>query len=298
MQTTKTECPVCGPALTSPVGECHRQPVVSCDSCGLMFVGECQAVANTEEFFRSEHVDDEELTREHYVTFRRESLEREAAVIQRLVPDGGRLLDVGTASGYFLREFSEAPGWETVGVEPSAVSTRFAQTEFGLDVREGYLIEQKFDAASFDVVTSLDAFNCHREPNQDLAEIFRILKPGGYFAVEIPGQSYRMLTGSGPLCRILFGCSLRLNAGVNFFFYTTQSLVTMAERVGFTLQDAYPESTPSRGSLPSRFAKTAYFAATSIMYRLTSGRIHFAPKEYLIFHKPAATARQVHRKAA
>lgn len=290
MTTTKTECPVCGPATTSFVGECHQQPVVSCDDCGLMFVGECQTVADTEEFFRTEHVDREELTAMHYVTFRRDSLEREAGVIQRLLPEGGRLLDVGTASGYFLREFADKPGWEPVGVEPSAVSTRFARAEFGLDVREGYLIEQQFDAASFDVVTSLDAFNCHRSPNEDLAEIHRLLKPGGIFAIEIPGQSYRMLTGSGLLCRLLFGCSLRLNAGVNFYFYTTQSLVTMARRAGFQLQDSYPESTPVQGRWVARMAKTAWFRATSLLYRATAGRVHYAPKEYLIFRKPVAPA--------
>ncbi|MCR9199084.1 MAG: class I SAM-dependent methyltransferase [Planctomycetaceae bacterium] len=286
--TTKTECPVCGPAATSAVGVCHEQPVVACTQCGLLFVGECQTVEDTEEFFRSEHVDSEELTAMHYVTFRKDSLEREAAVIQRLYPEGGRLLDVGTASGYFLREFADVSGWEPVGVEPSAVSTRFARQEFGLDVREGYLQEQQFAAESFDVVTSLDAFNCHREPNEDLAEIHRVLKPGGTFAIEIPGQSYRMLTGSGPLCRLLFGCSLRLNAGVNFYFYTTQALVTMAQRAGFVLQDAYPESTPVQGRLVSRLAKSAYFTATSLLYRLTGGRVHYAPKEYLIFRKPAA----------
>ena len=132
---------------------------------------------------------------------------------------------------------------------------------------KAYLIEQQFDAASFDVVTSLDAFNCHRSPNEDLAEIHRLLKPGGIFAIEIPGQSYRMLTGSGLLCRLLFGCSLRLNAGVNFYFYTTQSLVTMARRAGFQLQDSYPESTPVQGRWVARMAKTAWFRATSLLYR-------------------------------
>lgn len=292
----KTDCPVCGPGSTTFAGECHDLPVVSCDICKLMFVGECSELEETEEFFRSEHVDSEEVTERHYVSFRSDSLKREAAVVKRLLPEGARILDVGTASGYFLNEFDENEGWDRVGVEPSAVSTKFAKTQFGLDVKEGYLGEQDFDADSFDVVTSLDAFNCHRTPNEDLQEIHRILKPGGYFAVEIPGQSYRMLTGSGPLCWLFFGCGLRLNAGVNFYFYTTQSLVTMAERAGFELTDSYAESTPSYGSLPARIAKKAYFTATSMLYRLTGGKVHYAPKEFLIFQKPerAATVLKLH----
>ena len=285
--TTQTECPVCGPTATSPVGECHNHPVVRCNDCGLMFVGACSSVEETEEFFRNEHVDAEETTELHYVSWRGDSLKREAAALQKMLPDGGRLLDVGTASGFFLKEFDGMENWQVEGVEPSAVSTKFACERFGLNVRQGYLNEQNYDDAAFDVVTSLDAFNCHRTPNEDLAEIFRILKPGGLFAVEIPGQSFRMLTGSGLVCRLLFGVPLRLNAGVNFYFYTSRSLITMAERAGFEIEHAFPEAMPSRGSWPVRIAKGAYFAATSAIYRLTHGRIHYAPKEFLMFRKPS-----------
>ncbi|APZ94662.1 class I SAM-dependent methyltransferase [Fuerstiella marisgermanici] len=281
----ETECPVCGPADRTLVGECHDLPVVRCVQCSLMFVGECDSVEDTEEFFRSEHVDAEETTELHYVNFRKESLKREAAIVRRLVPDGGRLLDVGTASGYFLKEFDDAENWRVEGVEPSAVSTQFAQQRFGLNVRQGYLAEQNYAAESFDVVSSLDAFNCHRTPNEDLAEMYRILKPGGFFVVEFPGQNYRMLTGSGPLCRLFFGCSLRLNAGVNFFFYTTEALVRMASRVGFEVRESHPEAMPSHGRLPARMAKFAYFRGTSAAYRLTGGRLHLAPKELIVFQK-------------
>ena len=294
-ECVKTECPVCGPASRTPVGECHDLPVVCCDVCSLMFVGECSTVDETEEFFRTEHVDAEETTQLHYVSYRSDSLQREAAVVQRLVPHGGRLLDVGTASGYFLKEFQGMENWDVEGVEPSAVSTNFARDQFGLNVHQGYLSEQNYPAQTFDVVTSLDAFNCHRTPNEDLAEIFRIVKPGGLFAVEMPGQSYRMLTGSGLLCRLFFGVPLRLNAGVNFYFYTTSSLVAMASRAGFEVVESHPEAMPSRGSLPARLVKGAYFHATSLLYRMTSGRIHYAPKEFLIFRKPASlTCRGTH----
>lgn len=287
--TVTTECPVCGPGSTSFVGECHQHPVVRCDSCRLMFVGECSTVEETEEFFRTEHVDDRQTTERHYIDWRKDSLEREAAIVRRLAPEGGRLLDVGTASGYFLKRFSGLSGWTVEGVEPSAVSAKFARQEFGLNVHQGYLNEQNYKSDTFDIVTSLDAFNCHRTPNEDLAEIYRITKPGGWFAIEIPGQNYRMLTGSGLACRLLFGCSLRLNAGVNFYFYTTRALATMASRAGFELLDSYPEAMPTIGSPFARTAKAAYFTATSVLYRLTQGRINYAPKEFLVFRKPIGT---------
>lgn len=287
MTTTTTICPVCGPEETSAVGLCHEHPVVQCNRCHLMFVGACSPVEQTEQFFRTEHVDAEETTELHYVTFRGESLRREAALVRKLMPHGGRLLDVGTASGFFLKEFEGYRDWQVEGVEPSAVSTRYAVEKFGLNVRTGYLKEQSYDDESFDVVTSLDAFNCHREPNEDLAEIARILKPGGIFAIEIPGQRYRLLTGSGILCQLLFGVPLRLNAGVNFFFYDTQSLVKLVERTGLIREKSFPESMPNHGSLPARLMKRSFFYATALLYKMTSGQLHYAPKEFLIFRKPA-----------
>lgn len=286
-ECVKTICPVCGPSNTTFVGECHDYPVVECDECSLMFVGECETVDETQDFFRTEHVGDSAETQEHYVDFRSNSLQKEANVVRRLCPDGGRLLDVGTASGCFLKNFANDSKWNVEGVEPSEVSARFAREQFGLNVRTGYLSEQHYNSDSFDVVTSLDAFNCHRTPNEDLAEIYRITKPGGCFAVEIPGQNYRMLTGSGLACRLLFGRSLRLNAGVNFFFYTTEALVKMASRAGFELVESYPEAMPRCGNVVSQAMKMAYSSASAVAYRVTSGRFHYAPKELLVFRKPA-----------
>ena len=103
-----------------------------------------------------------------------------------------------------------------------------------------------------------------------------------------------MLTGSGPLCRLLFGVPLRLNAGVNFYFYTTDALVTMAERAGFVREASFPESTPDCGSMLARAGKAVWFAATSALYRMSGGRIHYAPKEFLLFRKPLIS----HQRAA
>ena len=114
-----------------------------------MFVGQCSTIEETEEFFRSEHVDQEDTTELHYVSWRGSSLKREAAALRKLVPEGGRLLDVGTASGFFLKEFDGLQEWNVEGVEPSAVSTRFARERFGLNVQQGYLNEQNYQDGSF-----------------------------------------------------------------------------------------------------------------------------------------------------
>ncbi|MFN9719226.1 MAG: class I SAM-dependent methyltransferase, partial [Planctomycetota bacterium] len=176
-----------------------------------MYVSECQDPSETQEFFRKKQITDPQSTKTAYVDYRRKSLERGAARIRNLVPGGGRLLDVGTASGFFLRQFVDHPGWKTEGVEPSRVSADYARRTFGVTVHDGFLAEQNFPASCFDVVCSLDAFCCHRTPREDMQEFFRILAPGGFLAIEIPGHRFRMLTGSGFLYRTMTGRSLRLN---------------------------------------------------------------------------------------
>lgn len=251
-----------------------------------MFVGECAAVECTQEFFRDEHVDNEEVTHENYVNVRRRSLVREAALVRRHLPAGGRLIDVGTASGYFLQQFAGDEKWEVEGVEPSKASCRYARQTFGLKIHEGYLPDQKFDEAAFEVVTSLDSFNCHREPRQDMQEFFRILKPGGILAMEVGGQRFRLLTGSGLFSRLVFGKSLRLNAGVNYFYYNRDTLTRLAAMAGFEPVESYPEAMPDPGSRLKRLFRDAYFHASAAVYRLSGGRWNLAPKEFFIFRKP------------
>ncbi|MCA9051698.1 MAG: class I SAM-dependent methyltransferase [Planctomycetaceae bacterium] len=261
-------------------------PIVRCCDCGLVFVGEAEPAETTREFFRSEHITDRELTELHYVEWRRESLVREAELIRRLRPSGGRLLDVGAASGMFVRQFEGDARWSAEGVEPSHVSAQFAREQFGLSVYTGFLDDQDFDADCFDVITSLDSFVCHRKPLQDLREMFRILKPGGLLAIEIGGWNFRRLTSTGPLCRLIHGVPARLNAGVNYFYYDRRTLSALAEKCGFHYRHCFPEAMPSVGSRPVRGVKWLYFQATAVPYRLSGGRISLVPKELVVFEKP------------
>ncbi|MEZ6061040.1 MAG: class I SAM-dependent methyltransferase [Planctomycetaceae bacterium] len=279
-------CPICGPANRIPFTECSGFPIVRCCGCRLLFVGEAAPVEQTQDFFRSEHITDEGSTQQHYVDWRKDSLAREAAIIRRMYPDGGRLLDVGAASGFFLHQFQNQPSWEVTGVEPSCVSTAFARKHFGLRIHNGYLHDAAYSDETFDVVTSLDSFTCHREPAADLREIHRILNPGGLLAIEIGGLNFRLLKGTGILCRLLYGRPARLNAGVNYFYYNRTTLTMLAESCGFNYETSFAESMPTIGSTLVRAFKQSYFHMTAMAYRWSNGRASLVPKEFILFRKP------------
>jgi SAM-dependent methyltransferase len=200
------------------------------------------------------------------------------------------LLDVGTADGFLLHQFQGDPAWEVAGVEPSRESVMYARQTFGVTVHQGFLSDHKFADGSFDVVCSMDAFLCHRNPLEDMREFFRILAPGGVLAVEIPGHRFRMLVGSGRLYRWLTGRSLRLNAGVNFFYFTRETLSRLAGMCGFELVTSYPEGMSRSDRFPGQLFRSIWDGGAAALYHLTGGHLNFCAKELCIFRRPASVA--------
>jgi hypothetical protein len=117
-----------------------------------------------------------------------------------------------------------------------------------------------------------------------------VLAPGGVLAIEIPGHRFRMLFGSGLIYRLLTGHSLRLNAGVNFFYYTRETLTQLAELCGFELEASYPESMPRSERPLKQLFRSLWDTGAAALYHLTGGRLNYCSKELCIFRKPNSSA--------
>jgi len=107
-------------------------------------------------------------------------------IVQRFV-NGGNLLDVGCASGIFLRQASEA-GWRVVGVEPSTVLCAKAEKLLGDRGRVHCttLQQANLSAASFDVVTLWDVLEHVPDPLAFVRHCTILLRPDGYLFVNVP----------------------------------------------------------------------------------------------------------------
>lgn len=105
-------------------------------------------------------------------------------VIRRAGPSG-RILDVGCATGIFLNGMQQR-GWQAVGIEPSHFAAEYARKRFGLEVVEGFLEDTNFAAESFDAVSLWDVLEHVYSPAETLAEIARLLKPGGWLVMSLP----------------------------------------------------------------------------------------------------------------
>jgi SAM-dependent methyltransferase len=97
---------------------------------------------------------------------------------------GARLLDIGCGAGDYL-SFMRRLGFKVQGLEPGAAAVKAARAR-GLDVRRGTLGSVAFPAKRFDVVTLNHVFEHIGEPRKAMAEIRRILKPGGTLVIGVP----------------------------------------------------------------------------------------------------------------
>lgn len=109
----------------------------------------------------------------------------------------GRLLDVGSGSGEKAVKFSYV-GWNVTGVETDREAAKRACASYPIEVRGGYLQEQKFPDESFDAVTLLFVLEHVPDPLGVLKEVRRVLAPGGALMIDVPNFDSRLRSAFGP----------------------------------------------------------------------------------------------------
>jgi SAM-dependent methyltransferase len=96
-----------------------------------------------------------------------------------------RMLDVGSALGDSLIEAKKL-GWkELYGVELSKYAA-IESKKRELKISIGTLYSARYPSNYFDIVTIQDVIEHVKDPEKELKEIYRILKPGGYVFIVTP----------------------------------------------------------------------------------------------------------------
>jgi 2-polyprenyl-6-hydroxyphenyl methylase / 3-demethylubiquinone-9 3-methyltransferase len=110
-------------------------------------------------------------------------------------PAGAAVLDVGCGGGLLAEEFARL-GCRVTGVDPSSASLETAQghaRDGGLDIAyvQGCGEAMQFDDAAFDVVYCCDVLEHVDDVGKTVAEIARVLKPGGAFLYDTINRTLR-----------------------------------------------------------------------------------------------------------
>jgi SAM-dependent methyltransferase len=170
----------------------------------------------------------------------------------------GRLLEVGCAGGWLLKQAAER-GWQVRGVELSGTAVAHART-LGLEVTQGELAQARFPDAAFDLVYMGDVLEHVPDCHATLAEVARVLRAGGHLYLRGPITTHSIARS---LALALYrhagdGIVLR-EPPYHLWEFTPRSLRNLARAVGLEVVRLRQSKIPpgwSRGekTLPQRLA--------------------------------------------
>ena len=197
-------CPMCGCAGSEPRfsrrdrdGSNELFYIVACGDCGMLRVDPRPTLETIGRYYGSTYSwkADEPvrglLARaihgvEHWYRFH--LLRYQTRKMRRFTHarPGAEILDIGCGSGDRLLVYQRM-GYSAYGVEISQ-SADYARDHLNLRVRRGTLLEAHYEDNQFDVVTLYNVLEHLHDPEAELAEIHRILKPGGAIVVDVPNR--------------------------------------------------------------------------------------------------------------
>lgn len=162
---------------------------------------------------------------------------REYVVLAKRHVDSGRWLDVGCGGGLLLELASEA-GYEAEGIELTADRRAVALEVTGLPVHGVPVEELGYPDGSFDVITLINVFSHLTTPAGTLAELRRILRPGGV-----------LILATGEMTDGVQKSHVHnWNLGDHLYFLGDRTMRQYADRLGYSI--AHHE----RSWLPARLA--------------------------------------------
>lgn len=173
-----------------------RFRLVRCPSCGLIRQNPRPAPDSIDAYYPSSYEPYSRTIADEPSLARR--LDRWYGMLKRrrLIESyqrGGRILDVGCATGNFLAEMVRTGRWTALGIEPNEQAAAVASEKLGLDVRPGRLEDVELPAESFDVVTMWNVLEHVHDPVSDLQRVARLLRPGGTLVFSLPNvDSYEV----------------------------------------------------------------------------------------------------------
>lgn len=221
-----SSCPVCHSARFKKTftNKWKKSSFIICKNCNLIFQNPQENLAQTMARYDQDYFDYEVANQENFFNLIKLTLD-DFSIIDTL-PTGASVLEVGSATGLFLR-YMNSRGFNTTGVEVCKQSVDYGRKAYGVNLIHGRLEEQQFNTGGFDFIHFSHLIEHLNNPVEFLTEIYRILKPGGYTMITTPNSS-------GVFAKY-YRESWRCIVDDHLFIFNTTNLHMLLERLGFTV---------------------------------------------------------------
>lgn len=181
-----TACPLCAAPGARPLVEFPELAFGACEGCGVIYkraqqpalaagYDEAYFVAGSAKYVRRW---------EHRVR----KCRRQLVAARELAPAARDVLDLGCSVGYVL-EAARREGLSAAGLDTAAFAVEACRSR-GFRAEQGTLDALPFPDGSFDIVTAKHVLEHTERPLAALAEIRRVLRPGGVLLVVVPDAGY------------------------------------------------------------------------------------------------------------
>ena len=189
-------CGLCGSADNNLVAVQHLFGedfhVVRCRSCGLIRTNPRPTAEWKSHFYDPQYNALPELHGRDFIYApeddRLPSYRRLLQFVKGRMRSGGRLIDVGAASGVFVKMAIDE-GLDAIACDYSMEALAFAKEHFGVPTLQSPAESVAAPDNSFDFVTMFHTIEHLPDPVGVLREMYRILKPGGCILLETPNYT-------------------------------------------------------------------------------------------------------------
>src|ERR1017187_4390480 len=185
-------CAVCGNAKCGPLFknlQRSRFSVARCPGCGLEFLAPQPDPEEIAQIYSADYYIPWDMKRsENEVTakMKRLTFARRLRELRQFV-SSGPILDVGTATGFFLDEVLAEGSFAPYGIELSEYAGGIARDKFGAErIHIGTIETAPFPPGFFSAVTMSDLIEHVCDPAVVLARVHELLKPGGVAMIMTP----------------------------------------------------------------------------------------------------------------
>lgn len=162
---------------------------VRCYKCGLIRQNPRLAWESLKEYYPKDYTSYSPILKEERSRWRqwdrRYGMWKRLRLIQKR-QGGGQLLDVGCGTGIFLEAALRTKRWQVVGIEPTQWAANYARQSLGANVLTGSLADVSLPENYFHLVTMWDVLEHLPQPVQDLRQVHRLLREGGWLVFSIP----------------------------------------------------------------------------------------------------------------